>query len=130
MLLKKQRRSKMKEFNCFEHCPKPGYCCREFSIDVKGFGILGEHDSQDLLDYIKEKQLPFVLSRYDEEFGAWRVTCPKLNANGRCDIYNQRPKICRDYQPQQDSLCCIPKATVLEYICQTILLLCRKFSRG
>jgi len=31
--------------------------------------------------------------------------CTKLGADGRCMDYENRPELCRVYQPQEDALC-------------------------
>jgi Fe-S-cluster containining protein len=40
------------------------------------------------------------------------VRCPHLQADNRCGVYENRPKICRDYQP--DELCRQIEAPTLE----------------
>jgi len=36
--------------------------------------------------------------------GWWMFTCPLL-VDGRCSDYDNRPELCRDYQPMSDLLC-------------------------
>jgi len=40
-------------------------------------------------------------SAYSEE-DSWVFTCPMLDENGRCSIYENRPSACRSYQPGQE----------------------------
>lgn len=37
--------------------------------------------------------------------GRWRYWCPRLGVDGRCTNYENRPKLCRLYQPKSDFLC-------------------------
>lgn len=38
--------------------------------------------------------------------GTWAMWCPNLHpVTGRCTDYDNRPDLCRDYEPGQDPLC-------------------------
>jgi Fe-S-cluster containining protein len=56
-----------------------------------------------------ERGLPFLpLMKFQGE-GAmyWQWWCPKLTRDGRCGDYENRPKLCRDYQAGDDRLCAL-----------------------
>lgn len=45
---------------------------------------------------------------YDAPEGAYmdfRYSCEWLGEDGRCTHYEERPQLCRSYQPQSDALC-------------------------
>jgi Fe-S-cluster containining protein len=64
---------------------------------------------------VRESGLPFQpISKadtwLDEESGrtysTYEYKCPKLDhGTGRCTIYEDRPQLCRTYEPRQDGLC-------------------------
>ena len=35
----------------------------------------------------------------------WVFSCDALQTDGRCGIYETRPKLCRDFKPGSDPLC-------------------------
>lgn len=35
----------------------------------------------------------------------WMFSCPMLRADGRCGVYEQRPDVCRKYEPGTDRMC-------------------------
>lgn len=88
-------------------CPKPGSCCKGFTISkVFPEGV----DVKKVQAFLDEEELPYTPSKpcsVAEEDGGrrWTYDCPKLLLNGRCGIYADRPKPCRNYEPATDSLC-------------------------
>lgn len=62
----------------------------------------------DALTFARNNGLPFVPSTPEpgaRGAWAWRFSCPKLGADGRCTIYDDRPDLCRTYEPMSDGLC-------------------------
>lgn len=95
-------------------CPKPGACCRGFHLP-----LYADHPLK-ILVLMAANWLPYlpVDSRYelfelDNENWAtdkrrdYTYNCPALGHDGRCTIYEDRPDICRRYQPGQDQLCVV-----------------------
>lgn len=94
-------------------CREPGHCCKEFNLSGRDGHITFWDDETPAM----EERFPFVpLYRTDQwtvEFGpdtgrtysAWRWSCTKLGADGRCTIYDERPQLCRDYEAGSDPLC-------------------------
>jgi len=35
----------------------------------------------------------------------WIYSCPKLQSDGRCGIYKNRPSPCKSYEPGEDPMC-------------------------
>jgi Fe-S-cluster containining protein len=90
-------------------CPVPGHCCRVVSLSFKpplDAKTIAEAETAlasklDPLGY----DLPFrpLFRRSD---GIWVWWCPKLDRKtGRCGDYENRPYLCRRYEPRQDPLC-------------------------
>ena len=104
-------------------CPRPGSCCRDFVLTKSGpdgpenFSFWKDSWREDAAREMEFHNLPFVASRIQDEFvadtGATYVTvrfdCPELGGDGRCMTYETRPRICRDYVPLENSLCCLTK---------------------
>lgn len=96
-------------------CPKPGNCCNDFSLTgggsiwAKGFSV--DSWMEGGTQYMKDIGLPFLPLRIDEKIEsvggevALRYTCPLVTPAGRCGDYENRPQLCRDYQPGDDRLC-------------------------
>lgn len=105
------------EFNCLEHCPDLGHCCREFSIYLAGIIVDKKFAREEVEEYLKAKKFPFKVLCLDERSRMWCFTCHNLGSDGLCTDYENRPRICRDSQPRtQQPLCCVPKPTIGEYL--------------
>jgi Fe-S-cluster containining protein len=35
----------------------------------------------------------------------WQCSCPWLDDDGRCQYYDERPQVCREYTPGRDPMC-------------------------
>jgi len=87
-------------------CPDPGRCCREINISRKSNGeSLGKFDTATEANIsMAVNNLPFVA--IPEKTGShFMFSCPMLSGNGRCSIYEHRPKLCREYETASDGLC-------------------------
>jgi Fe-S-cluster containining protein len=97
-------------------CVKPGACCHDFALNGSRGGLrFGEENwLEEATTRMEQYGMPFQPLRIDpqkwngdEETGlvAVRFTCPKVTPEGRCSIYETRPKLCRDYKAGEDKLC-------------------------
>jgi hypothetical protein len=94
-----------------DRCYAPGACCKRFSLgsDRNGWSNWVGDGQKVLID----NDLPFVIvDSYgpftDSDGCEYEVNfygCPKLGADGRCTIYDSRPKLCRDFTPLSTGLC-------------------------
>lgn len=91
---------------CSENCPDIGRCCRKFCLEIPEMPPAQPSQKEELAIFIKSKGLPFVPLDYDKDEG-WRFSCSALGEDGLCLIYENRPIICRRYQPGTDDLCCV-----------------------
>jgi len=104
-----------------EICPQPGRCCAGFNLKGSIFneGVLWEHNwREESARLLAEFNLPFkpisIEAEYvgDEgKYGEVRYSCPKVTAEGRCGIYETRPKVCRIFVPAQNILCVMSDLT-------------------
>ena len=110
-----------------DSCRDPGYCCRDFTINVvfpadmpraevdkhvaEGTDPWGEDGR--MLD---AEKTPFfhatrIATRYifrgqHKPHGVtWGFNCDRLGTDGRCMQYEDRPQVCRHYPPKEDFLC-------------------------
>lgn len=93
-------------------CRNPGRCCFGFylhSASVQAaetpLEVLVElatvfHDDE----WMGYQGLPFM-PLYKTSVGHWLLWCPRLGRDGRCNDYENRPKLCRTYEPGSDRLC-------------------------
>lgn len=101
-------------------CIKPGACCRGLGLHNSEGSLFFETPLHALVA-MASYGLPFlpVDSWYDHYAQAdwwadnkariFTYNCPALDADGRCSIYENRPQLCRDYQPGSDPLCVMHK---------------------
>lgn len=91
-------------------CMDPGRCCRWMSLsggppDPRTGKRIGEPMSLEDAEHMAMRfGLPFMPGEQDET-GRWRYTCTALGDDGRCQVYETRPKLCRDYAAGSDGLC-------------------------
>lgn len=96
-------------------CSKPGACCRSFLLIANGATLTSWDDEGEAgaLSVAKGQGLPFVpnekretyLDESGRAYSAWNYRCPLLTESGRCGDYENRPQLCRDYEPGTDGLC-------------------------
>lgn len=84
-----------KERSCLS-CQK---CCRELSIYTHP--ILYSCPAEDIVDFYEARG--FHVTRLEEDAVVLTIehTCPHLTPDG-CDIYESRPKVCREYSGIED----------------------------
>jgi len=100
-----------------DKCYAPGTCCRELTLTVN-FWAEEEVTNQLLRERISNhpgnKNVPFepvrqsVRVEHDKNgraYGPWVWRCPKLLKNGRCGDYDNRPDVCRIFEPGENRLC-------------------------
>lgn len=94
-------------------CKAPGACCKKLQLIENG-NQMTFWKEEDALKYLEDKKLPFKILRktatyHDEESGndyyTYEYMCPVLLPNGRCGDYENRPDLCRNYEPKSDKLC-------------------------
>ena len=93
-----------------DKCFAPGQCCKRIHLKRNGQSWTvwkGKANSS-----MKKHGLPFrsleVTGEWSDEDGTWQEHtwyCPKLGDDGRCTIYEDRPDICRNFEPRMDQLC-------------------------
>jgi Fe-S-cluster containining protein len=106
-------------------CTKPGACCHNFVLSDHRGGL--RYDANDwkaeATAHMDRLEMPFRPLQIDPEKWdgeadpstvALRFTCPAVTPEGRCSIYENRPNLCRVYQPLQDKLCVMYVAPVTE----------------
>lgn len=100
-------------------CRAPGACCHAFSLSGGGPHAHGAYtfwDTDDVEEQLQMRGLPFYplnkLETYQhpddpvgKTYSIYMYGCRKLGKDGRCTDYENRPQLCRDYQPKSDGLC-------------------------
>ncbi len=96
-------------------CSNPGHCCKDFVLHNGKTGVaFPEGDWENRANaYIARHSLPFKALRIDnsqfhetlEGHVGVRYMCPLLTPEGRCGDYENRPALCREYEPLSDRLC-------------------------
>jgi Fe-S-cluster containining protein len=93
----------MKRESMCDTCLKPGNCCVSLFLTGRGFQGAMSHEAAE--HKLLREGLPFRPRAYDEDHHRWTFWCPNLRADGRCGDYENRPALCRMYQPGEDGLC-------------------------
>lgn len=96
-------------------CSDPGHCCRAMPIN---HGFRRDWRRADVRQWMVDNNMPFEPLRWAPagtwpEYQAglaadqtiWLFSCPKLGADGRCTIYDARPRTCQIYEPGMDEMC-------------------------
>jgi len=86
----------MKDLNC-KGCNSK--CCKYIAteIDVPE----EKEDFENIKWYVCHKNTYVFVNEEDEWYLEFITPCEHLDENGWCKIYNERPKICRDYDQEQ-----------------------------
>lgn len=88
-----------------DSCWRPGHCCNGFVLTGSESGeFTGAWSPLALLAELAMNGLPFLPLALTSK-GFWRFWCPMLGADGRCTDYENRPQLCRDYEPGTDLIC-------------------------
>lgn len=97
-------------------CREPGKCCKRLMLG----GVTQEKfptlkDAREIAANwpFEPAGLPFYPMRVVE--GYWLFTCGRFDWDtGRCKDYENRPALCRNYEPKSDALCAeyVPAQTV------------------
>lgn len=104
-----------------DSCRDPGHCCRAFNLNRH---FKPEQTREEVQELIADgvdgfgnpcESVPFeplIRGWFYGEEGAtepysvmWTFSCPMLGDDGRCTIYEDRPQICRNYEPKRDMIC-------------------------
>ena len=72
-------------------CIKCGQCCNQ----IHSYGMKNEKDLK-IMQFFLPHYRRFFIRRKDENNNII-LSCKDLDENGKCKIYEKRPKICRDY---------------------------------
>lgn len=97
-----------------DKCWSPGACCKGFVLSGVDHQETTFWLDEDVNAQIAAHGFPFELSSITKEYkddetgrpyGTIVVSCPKLDADGRCSIYEDRPALCRDFEPRHSPLC-------------------------
>jgi Fe-S-cluster containining protein len=98
-----------------DNCYSPGACCKGITLaGATGEFTLWDDDFAAAHKVLKEHSLPFelagkVATYLDEDSGrtysSVKYNCPLVTAEGRCGDYENRPDLCRRYEPASDGLC-------------------------
>lgn len=89
-----------------DQCESPGHCCKRLSLNPGSDMNAIEVDEKTLVDWVEFNigKNPFYLIGHNGDDYEWG--CYNLNSiTGRCNDYENRPQLCRDYEPKSDRLC-------------------------
>lgn len=96
-----------------DKCYAPGQCCQRLHLSSGGESLT-LWDDEDAVQQLRARGLPFVsVAKHgtwkDEESGRTYsehvYSCPVLTSDGRCGDYDNRPEVCRIFEPASDGLC-------------------------
>lgn len=103
-----------------DRCYAPGECCKRLTVNRT---FWDDEPIGPQLEALKEanpgnaslpwlpvkKRSPSFVSEDEEtkgrKYSYWLFECPWLTAEGRCGNYEQRPEVCRIFEPGSDGIC-------------------------
>lgn len=91
-----------------DRCYSPGACCkRVFLSTLDGEPLtVWEGDEASQLPFVPaEKWGSWVDAESGRTFAAYLWNCSNLRPDGRCGDYENRPDLCRRFEPGSTSLC-------------------------
>lgn len=92
----------MTTFDCVKFCPSVGKCCRKLTLAIEHTTGVRELDYMTPLaqvNHILNKvKVPFKVLGVSSN-GIWLFTCKVLGKDGLCTKYDQRPEVCRIFEP-------------------------------
>lgn len=99
-----------------DKCYAPGHCCRGFTLtgaDGHPPTTWVDEGPEAAEKLMIERQKPFRPLRVQEVFTdptgrkwqTWQWMCAWLGEDGRCQHYDDRPDVCRDFEPGSGPLC-------------------------
>ena len=98
-----------------DRCFAPGACCKRFGLfSNEGEPITVWDDEPTRVSAPGSAEpLPFLpLERSGtwedpdgRAYSSWWWSCPRLQADGRCGDYENRPALCRTFEPAAETLC-------------------------
>lgn len=101
-----------------DRCNAPGACCRGFTIYQLVPRVPADVYEECVVRAVERLRTDFGIDYFvpskrviPPELGAvgdvaiaeW--SCTRLGPDGRCTRYEDRPQVCRSYQPMDDALC-------------------------
>lgn len=101
-------------------CVSPGRCCTGFNLsDADGNSrTFWDDETPQIWDGLpfkpKERWGQWTVESGPDvgrTYSAWRWTCTKVGADGKCTIYEDRPDLCRRFEPLSDQLCAMTKSS-------------------
>lgn len=104
-----------------ESCTAPGICCRKFPLTGERgeFSVWADEDPVAALENAIGAAMPFepleVHRSYESDgrrYQTWWWSCPHVSAEGRCGIYDDRPKTCRVFAAGEDALCVMSASNI------------------
>lgn len=101
-------------------CPKPGACCKGFQLFTTINGMRAEFTvprsawRDRAQSFLNLCGLPYTLDGYRETSRTSHSVTPVFRCEhrtheGRCGIWERRPKVCSDFLPAADPLCIFPR---------------------
>ena len=87
----------MESINCLTDCPRIGHCCKVFYLH-------GPED-KDVLERFIDEETPFRRLHTFEDRPQCVCSCDNLGPDGLCRDYENRPDLCRKFEPGTDALC-------------------------
>ena len=80
-------------------CKQCTKCCRHIAIELDK--PKSKADFKELIWYVMHKDVLVFVDHDNEWFVEFKTNCKALTKQRRCSIYDQRPDICRDYDPEE-----------------------------
>ena len=74
-------------------------CCRHIAIELDKPEDFDEFT--EIIWYLMHKKVMVAIDEENDWYIEFKTDCKALNKDGKCNIYELRPNICRDYDPEE-----------------------------
>lgn len=95
-----------------DNCKEPGFCCKEFQLNgLQPWGYTAIETKKQVMARLKKNKLT-IFKPIKKGKWYWFFKCTKLDKNGRCTIYKDRPDLCKSFVPGTGLLCSESKSYI------------------
>jgi Fe-S-cluster containining protein len=79
-------------------CRRCGVCCNYVSVQIDPPEDMIDYD--EIVWYLLHNNIAVYIDHEDDWYVEFRTPCKALGKDNNCNIYEERPYVCRDHDPE------------------------------